>query len=190
MDSYTNYSNTVDEQSESVSESVSPVARTHNTPSRAECEKIIKKILMTEVLTKGTNETFKTAADFLKYFQSLYPAGDALTKQVQRAVKSLGMPKDDKGYFIINKTESQLSQDKELSYILKKTNSIVASLDECQTLFLKCDTDCRDYLYKLVSESDTFKDKFVTVVNSSNGLIFYTTNKNQLEVLLESLINK
>lgn len=184
MDSNTNFTNSTTDTSVTMTRS------SHNTPSRAECEKIIKRILMTEVLTKGSNETFKTAADFLKYFQSLYPAGDALTKQVQRAVKSLGMPKDERGYFIINKTESQLSQDKELSYILKKTNASVDSIEECQTLFLKCDNDCRDYLYKLVSESDTFRDKYVTIVNSSNGLLFYTTAKQQLEVLLNSLINK
>lgn len=43
-----------------------------------------RRILMTEVLEKGKNEHFRTAADFMKYFESLYPASDALTKQVQR----------------------------------------------------------------------------------------------------------
>ena len=40
-------------------------------PSRKECEKIIKKILMTEVLERGTNEHFKTASDFMNNIQSL-----------------------------------------------------------------------------------------------------------------------
>ena len=53
-------------------------------PSRETCEGIIRRILMTEVLEKGKNEHFRTAADFMKYFESLYPASDALTKQVQR----------------------------------------------------------------------------------------------------------
>ena len=51
-------------------------------PSRETCEGIIRRILMTEVLEKGKNEHFRTAADFMKYFESLYPASDALTKQV------------------------------------------------------------------------------------------------------------
>ena len=106
-------------------------------PSRAKCEEIIRRILMTEVLEKGTNEHFKTAADFLKYFQSLYPASDSLTKQVQRAVKALNMPKDERGYYIINKTAAQLDQDKELSFILKKTSSRVVDLSDYETLFLK-----------------------------------------------------
>ena len=76
-------------------------------PSRETCEGIIKRILMTEVLQHGTNRHFKSASDFLSYFESLYPASDALTKQVQRAVKALDMPKDEKGYFIVNKTIDQ-----------------------------------------------------------------------------------
>lgn len=42
-------------------------------PSRETCEGIIRRILMTEVLEKGKNEHFRTAADFMKYFESLYP---------------------------------------------------------------------------------------------------------------------
>lgn len=159
-------------------------------PSRTQCEDIIKRILMTEVLEKGTNEHFKTAADFMKYFESLYPAGNALTKQVQRAVKSLNMPKDDKGYFIINKTAEQLDQDKEISFLLKKTKSHVSELDEYETLFLKVTGDSKDYLYDLISKSDSFLDKYITMINASNGIIFYTKNKQVLSVLLESLINR
>ena len=89
-------------------------------PSRETCEGIIRRILMTEVLEKGKNEHFRTAADFMKYFESLYPASDALTKQVQRAIRSLNMPKDELGYFIPNKTAEQLAQEQELTYIFKK----------------------------------------------------------------------
>ena len=159
-------------------------------PSRKECEKVIKKILMTEVLERGTNEHFKTASDFLSYFQSLYPASDSLTKQVQRAVKSLNMPKDERGYFIINKTEEQLNQDKEIAFLLKKTGAAIEPLEEYETLFVRCDGDYKDYLYQLLSESDTFADKIITMINSSSGIIFYTKNKHQLEILINSLINR
>ena len=91
-------------------------------PSRETCEGIIRRILMTEVLEKGKNEHFRTAADFMKYFESLYPASDALTKQVQRAIRSLNMPKDELGYFIPNKTAEQLAQEQELTYIFKKAS--------------------------------------------------------------------
>ncbi len=158
-------------------------------PSRKECENVIKKILMTEVLERGTNKHFKTAADFMKYFQSLYPASDSLTKQVQRAVKALGMPKDEHGYFIINKTESQLNQDKEIAFLMEKTNASLIPFEEYETMFLKCDGQYKDYLYQLLSESDTFEDKVVTMINSSKGIILFTNNKHQLEMLINSLIN-
>lgn len=159
-------------------------------PSRKECEDIIRRILMTEVLEKGTNEHFKNATDFLGYFQSLYPAGDSLTKQVQRAVKAMNMPKDDGGYYIINKTEEQLDQDKELSFLLKKTQASPVSLSSCETLFLQVDPSCKDYLLQLIEESITFSDKYVTIVNTSRGLLFYTEKKQQLKILLESLTNR
>ncbi|WP_028234175.1 hypothetical protein [Pseudobutyrivibrio sp. MD2005] len=159
-------------------------------PSRKECEKVIKKILMTEVLERGTNEHFKSASDFMKYFQSLYPASDSLTKQVQRAVKNLQMPKDDRGYFIINKTEAQLNQDKEIAFLMQKCNSKLMPFEEYQTVFLKTEGKYKDYLYQLLSESETFADKVITIVNSSNGLILFTNNKQQLEIMINSLINR
>lgn len=159
-------------------------------PSRKECEDIIRRILMTEVLEKGTNEHFKNATDFLAYFQSLYPAGDSLTKQVQRAVKALHMPKDDRGYYIINKTEEQLQQEKELSYLLKKTGASIEPMEEYETLFLKVDSAYKDYLLQIVEASATFSNKYITVLNTSKGLLFYTKNKAQLKILIDSLINR
>ena len=159
-------------------------------PSRKECENVIKKILMTEVLERGTNEHFKSASDFMSYFQSLYPASDSLTKQVQRAVKNLQMPKDDRGYFIINKTEAQLNQDKEIAFLMQKCNSKLMPFEEYQTVFLKTEGTYKDYLYQLLSESETFADKVITIVNSSNGLILFTNNKQQLEIMINSLINR
>ncbi len=159
-------------------------------PSRKECEKIIKKILITEVLERGTNEHFKTASDFMNYFQSLYPASDSLTKQVQRAVKALQMPKDERGYFIINKTEAQLNQDKEIAFIMKKTNASLEPFSEYETMFLNCDGAYKDYLYQLLTESETFADKIITMINSSNGIILFTNNKHQLEIMVNSLINR
>ena len=54
--------------------------RLRKNPSRKECEDIIRRILMTEMLEKGKNEHFKTATDFMKYFESLDPASDSLTR--------------------------------------------------------------------------------------------------------------
>lgn len=159
-------------------------------PSRSECESIIRRILMTEVLEKGTNEHFKTAADFMGYFQSLYPAGPALTKQVQRAVKSMGMPKDERGFYIINKTEDQLKEDRLISFLLKECKSQIVELPEYETLFLSVTGEHKDFLYDMIGKSATFKDKYLTVINSSSGLLFLTDKKQSLSVLLNSLINR
>ena len=156
-------------------------------PSRKECEDIIRRILITEVLEHGSNHHFKNASDFMNYFESLYPASDSLTKQVQRAVKAIGMPKDSNGYYIINKTEEQLDQDKELSFLLQKTQAVPEDLSEYETLFLQTASPYKDYLLQLIEESATFSDKYITIVNSSQGLLFYTRSASQLKILIASL---
>lgn len=163
----------------------------HKNPSRKVCEEQIKRILMTEVLEKGINHQFKTAADFMKYFESLYPAGPGLTKQVQRAVKSLDMPKDSDGYFIINKTKEQIHQEDALSQALKQTSAEIQEMDQpLQVLFLRTDASYRSYLLELIQNSETFRGKYVTAMNTTDGILFYTTTKHQLKMLLQSLIEK
>ncbi len=157
-------------------------------PSRKECEEAIKRIIMTDVLENGKNTHFKSAKDFMNYFESLYPPGDSLNKQVQRAVKSLGMPKDEDGYFIINKTNAQIDEDKEISRMMQLTRAKTVSIEDCDTLFLRVDKKYKSYLLTLIEESMTFKNKYVTIVDSTEGLIFYTLNKSNLETLIDSLM--
>lgn len=159
----------------------------HRNPSRETCENTIKRILMTEVLEHGHNEHFKSAADFMNYFESLYPASDALTKQVQRAVKALNMPKDEKGYFIVNKTVNQFNQENTISNVFKIANVSVDPMESYETVFLYADAPLRSYLIHILSTSETFNGKFLTIVETYNGLIIYTQNRNQLVILLNSL---
>lgn len=157
-------------------------------PSRETCEGIIKRILMTEILEKGKNEHFKTAADFMSYFQSLYPASDALTKQVQRAVKALNMPKDEFGYFIPNKTAEQLGHEKELQSLLKKAHASVFSMEELKPFFLQTDKELKSYLIHTLEHSPLFEGKFTTILETNNGIIIYTKDIFQVEILINSLI--
>lgn len=157
-------------------------------PSRETCEKTIKRILMTEVLQSGVNKHFRSAADFMNYFESLYPASDALTKQVQRAVKSLNMPKDEKGYFIVNKTVEQLGQENEIRNILKKADVVIDSMENSESVFLSVPDYLKSYLIHSISNSETFKGKFITMIETFNGIMIYTNNRNQLMILLNSLI--
>ena len=156
-------------------------------PSRETCEGIIKRILMTEVLEHGSNKHFRFASDFMNYFESLYPASDALTKQVQRAVKSMDMPKDEKGYFIVNKTNSQLEHEKEISHLLQNANVSIHPMEQVDTIFLSVNSYMKSYLIHLIESTETFQGKYITIVETSNGLLIYTENKSQLLVLLNSL---
>lgn len=157
-------------------------------PSRKDCEKVIKRILVTEVLTKGRNAQFKTAADFMSYFESLYPASEALTKQVQRAIKSMNLPRDEHGYLIVNKTKEQLDEEKDLQYILHKSHACIGNLDNCKPVFLRCDPEDASYLLSLILRCLTLKDKYETVFSTANGILFLTTQPENLETLLNSLL--
>ncbi len=166
------------------------MGRIRKNPSRETCEGIIKRILTTEVLQSGANRHFKSAADFMNYFESLYPASDALNKQVQRAIKALDMPKDELGYFIVNKTTDQFDQEQEISRAFKQAEASVNPMENIEPVFLAVSPHMCSYISHLLQESVTFQGKFLTIVESSNGLIIYTSNKNQLVVLLNSLIKQ
>jgi hypothetical protein len=159
----------------------------HKNPSREQCQKIIKRILVTEVLEKGCNEHFKQASDFMNYFQSLYPASDSLTKQVQRAIKAMDMPKDEKGYYVVNKTGEQLAQEKELKYLFEKGEVCIQSLDNCEPVFLKVSASVRSHLIYSLSHSVTFEKRFETIVETNNGIILYTREKEKLQAQLNNL---
>lgn len=157
-------------------------------PSRETCEGIIKRILVTEVLTKGKNQQFKNASDFMSYFQSLYPASDALNKQVQRAIKNMNLPKDEHGYLIINKTSTQLEEEKTLSAFMLNSQTSVTELNDCEPLLLKCKPEDAQYLLVLIKRCLTLQGKYETAFATTDGVLFYTKNKSQLATFLESLI--
>ena len=158
-------------------------------PSREVCEKTIKRILITEVLQNGSNTHFRTAADFMNYFESLYPSSDALTKQVQRAVKALDMPKDEKGYFIVNKTNEQFHQEKEISNLLKQAHSVIHSMEQVETIFISADPHLRSHLIHLLETSLTFSGSFITISETSNGILIYTEKKAKLLEQLHIIMN-
>ena len=163
--------------------------RTPKSPSRKSCEEAIRRILMTEVLENGRNVHFKNAMDFMNYFESLYPPSAGLIKQVQRAIKAMDLPKDEAGFLLIDKTKSQLKQDAEVSHLLKRSHAQITELSEYETLFLALAPDYKSYLLKLIEESDTLKDKYITILDTSEGFIFYTKSRSTLSILLNSLIN-
>lgn len=146
-------------------------------PSRSTCEEIIKRILTTEEKENGTNTHFKNATDFMTYFESLYPSGPALTKQVQRAIKSMDLAKDENGYFLINKTKDQQSKEKELSRALHKTNSYFDTEISLQTVLLHTTDSYKSYLLDILKESDSISKYYTTAIETSNGILFLTPDR-------------
>lgn len=156
-------------------------------PSRKVIEEAVRRILMTEVLQEGKNKHFKTAHDFMPYFESLYPASDALTKQVQRAIHAMDMPKDENGYFIVDKTKAQMNEDRELSRLLVKTDARVSDSLSPETLFLEVKSQYKPYLLQLIKESQTLSGKYITIIDSTDGLIFLTNNRSVLASQIQNL---
>lgn len=153
-------------------------------PSRETCESIIRRILTAEIGERGKNEHFRQAADFMPYFESLYLASDSLTKQVQRAIKMMNLPKDENGYFIINKSPLQVQQDYELKRIFQTSKPAFSDLSDCEIVFIQVSTIYADYLMNLISESETFHGTYATMLKAYDGILFYTKDKNKLLNLL------
>lgn len=157
-------------------------------PSRETCESIIRRILTAEIGERGKNEHFRQAADFMPYFESLYLASDSLTKQVQRAIKMMNLPKDENGYFIINKSPLQVQQDQELKRIFQMYDASYSDLSGCETLLLELPETCIDYLMRLIAGSETFQGMYATMVKAYNGILFYTEDKPGLWDLLRQFL--
>lgn len=162
--------------------------RVRMNPSRSTCEEIIRRILTTENKENGENRHFKTAADFMTYFESLYPSGAGLTKQVQRAIKSMNLAKDENGYFLINKTRDIAAQEKELSAILQKTNASIVEMDAYDIVFLSAEPAYRSYLLTLLSETKSIRPLCITIMESTDGLLFLTKNADELKETLNRLL--
>lgn len=159
--------------------------RLQKNPSRKTCESIIRRILNAEIGERGKNEHFRQAADFMPYFESLYPASDGLTKQVQRAIKELNLPKDEHGYFIINKSPLQITQDQRIKQMFQMSQAVSEELSSCQPLLLKTEPAYRDSLMHLIAESETFQGLYVTMIKACNGILFYTRDKETLQNTLQ-----
>jgi hypothetical protein len=156
-------------------------------PSRQTCEVMIKRILSAEVAQHGSNQYFKSAADFMSYFESLYPASDALTKQVQRAIKAMDMPKDENGYFVANKTVGEYEQEKAFSQAFSLANAHIDPMENIETIFLSVPPHMQAYMIHLFENTAIFQGQYLTIAPVSNGLLVYTDKKDDLISLLNSL---
>ena len=121
--------------------------------------------------------------------QKYYPASDALTKQVQRAIKAMDMPRDERGYFIVNKTSEQFEQDKEISRLLQSGEASLKSLAESEPVLIEVPTELADYLMYTLSSSISLKGHYDTMVKAYNGIIIYTRERSRILSYLQTLLS-
>lgn len=156
-------------------------------PSRKACEQIIDKILTHELEQYGTNRHFKQASDFMPYFESLYPASPSLAKQVQRAINSMNLPRDDKGYLMIHKTVEEYQLECELSHMLQSASLI--DLKDSTPFLLKINSWQREHVIYLLESIPDLQNLYDTFVKANNGVLIYTNNIEKIFSLLSDYMN-
>ncbi len=163
-------------------------------PSRSECEEAIRRILITETLENGANRHFKNSTDFMPYFEALYPAGPGLRKQVQRALKSLDLPKDDSGYYMVHKTKSQAKDDSELAALLADAGAVMDAPnieDPLQMIFISLQTEnAADtaYIASRLARSATLAGRFETMIPATNGIVVLTREPGAFRKFIAELL--
>ncbi len=159
---------------------------THKNPSRKSCEQTIKRILTREFEEYGENHHFKQASDFMIYFESLHPSSPGLTRQVQRAVSALNLPRDENGYFMINKTVEEYKAEQELSKLLQ--SSSVANLEKCTPVLVKMESWKRDHVTYLMQSAAELRKLYETIVPADNGILIYTKTPEKLVSFFSNFI--
>ena len=144
---------------------------------------------MTELTQNGKNRHFRKAADFMSYFESLYPASDALTKQVQRAVQSLHMPRMPMDFYCGQ--DSCTGGTGTMPWeIICRCNVSLHPMEQVETVFLSVPSHMQELLLHTFEQSDLFAGQILTIVRTCNGLLIYTEDKKQLLSLLNRLVNQ
>ena len=160
----------------------------HKNPSRKSCEQTIRKILTREYEEYGSNHHFKQASDFMVYFESLHPASPSLTKQVQRAVSALNLPRDENGYFMINKTAEDYAVEQELTHLL--SDSSLTDLSCCTPMLLKVHAWQCSHIMHLLSSSTQMQSLFESLLPTDNGILIYTKTPDQLSSFLSDFFKE
>jgi len=157
-------------------------------PSRETCEAAIQRILLADIAANGSNIHFKKATDFMPYFESLYVPTPALTKQVQRAIKHLNLPKDENGYYVIGKTKDQLQSDEELKGLLHEGDFSISHTGSVSVVIIKSPGFACDYLIHKLKSNPAVNNMIITMVKSIDGVVIYTGNPDKLSNYLNNLL--
>ncbi len=182
------------EHTSSLSSETSFEERERRGPSRTECEKAIRRILMTETLENGRNLHFKSSSDFMSYFESLYPASPGLRKQIQRAIHEMDMAKDAEGFYIVGKTKGDARDENEISALMKASGAFIPETGPdvpLETVFIEFEVDERykiPYIAERLSRLESLSGKYTALLPCTNGILFFTTQSAVLKTRLSALL--
>lgn len=165
---------------------------THNrfNPSRKECEQIIKRILQQELEQRGSNSHFRHSVDFLPFFESLYPSSIGLSKQVQRAVRSMNLPKDSKGFFIMNRSQEELMLEQHLIYFFQYEKVILSYYDHSdlgKCLQMQANPAIYEYCLLRIKEYLSYSIEDLKIWIENSILYIFTTSMENLESALQKI---
>ena len=99
------------------------------------------------------------------------------------------MPKDEDGFFIVDRTVKQMEKEKSLKAILSESESVVTDLSGYAPILVKTDPHNRIYLMHLISEVSTLNDKIAAMTECSVGVILYTVEKEKVLSILDRLLS-
>lgn len=156
-------------------------------PTRKECEELIKHILNQEIHQRSTNCHFRHSVDFLPFFESLYPSSVGLAKQVQRAVRSLNLPKDSNGYYIINRSCKELTLEAHLICFFQYEKMTLAQCshpDNSKFFRGKMDPVALEYCKERLTEYFQYSIPDCSVWIENSELCIYSSSIHKIENLL------
>lgn len=120
------------------------------------------------------------------YFESLHPASPSLTKQVQRAVSSLNLARDENGYFMIHKTVEEYQAEQELARLLETAS--LSNLHNYTPVFIKTEPWKRSILMQMIASISEMRMLYETIAETGDGLILYTKFPDKLIGYLSDFI--
>lgn len=159
-------------------------------PTRKECETIITRILHQEIQQRNKNCHFRHSVDFLPYFESLYPASEGLSKQVQRAVRSLNLPKDSSGYYIINRSQDEIDLESHLIHFFqyeKLTLTPSTHNDLALVFHGKADESILKYCKDRLTKYFNFSISDFSIWIEDSEIYFHTPSISEMEQLFHRL---
>lgn len=98
----------------------------------------------------------------------------------------MNLLKDEDGFYTLERSEENLRNQEEIRRLFRSHVKLIPSSDlrTMSFLFLAVESPEKEYLLQLLSREKSLSGKYLTMMDSSNGILFLTE---QPDVLLSAL---